>query len=76
MEYSIDYNELLKDRDDEEYVYIIEGCYDIYVSNHEPSDEPCQMCGSYDWIIDHGLVKNLKKKNKPKQHKKIKYPNK
>ena len=75
MEYLIDYKELLEKYNEEDYVYIIEGCYDLYASLNPPSDEPCERCGSYEWAIDKGIVADLRKKNKPKQHKKINYKN-
>jgi hypothetical protein len=72
MDYIIDYEKILEEYEDDEYVYIIDGCFDVYASINRPSDEPCEMCGSYDWVIEEGIVRDLKNKNKGKRYKKIK----
>lgn len=47
---------------DDEYVYIIEGCMDYYVQD-EPIDDdlgPCEICGSYDWPVADGYVGDIR----------------
>lgn len=55
------YNDLLKGYSKKDYVYIIEGCLDTYVSHEPASNRLCAICGEYDWDICEGLVKDIKK---------------
>lgn len=55
------YNDLLNNYSDDDYVYIIEGCLNDYVSFEPDIKETCPICGSWDWPLCDGLVKDIKK---------------
>lgn len=61
------YDDLLIEFNDEDYVYIIEGCLNIYASLNPPSNKRCEICNDCDYIITEGYVKNLKSKKKVKR---------
>lgn len=52
-------NDMLEDYNKDEYVYIIEGCMDLYVSDQPANDEPCPVCGDYDWDYCEGYVSDI-----------------
>ena len=54
------YEEILKNYNDDDYVYIIEGCMNQYASKYPASDKPCEICGDYDWPVIDGKVKDIK----------------
>lgn len=62
--------DMLKDYKNNDYVYIIEGCTGLYVSDKPCTDEPCPLCGDYDWLYCEGFVSDIKHaKNKEDLHK-------
>ena len=63
------YNDLLIEFNDDDYVYIIESCLNIYASLNPPSNKKCEICGNYDYIITEDYVKNLTSKKKVKSFK-------
>ena len=54
------YNDLLEDCNEDDYVYVIEGCLNDYISDKPAPDDPCPICGSYDWDICNGYVKDIR----------------
>ncbi len=57
------YNDLLIDIEDNEYVHVIQGCLNTYISDKPAPDTPCAICGEYDWEICEGYVSDIKKAN-------------
>lgn len=54
-------NNMLKEYKNNEYVYIIDGCMDLYVSDKPSTEEPCPVCGDYDWVYCEGYVSDIRK---------------
>lgn len=54
-------NDMLKGYKRDDYVYIIDGCMDLYVSDKPANDEPCSVCGNYDWDYCEGYVSDIRK---------------
>ena len=54
------YDFLLKKYKDDEYVYIIDGCTDIYVSKKPCKNKKCPICGDDSWPIVEGTVSDIK----------------
>lgn len=54
-------NDMLKGYKKNDYVYIIEGCIDLYVSDKPCKDEPCSVCGDYEWPCCEGFVSDIRK---------------
>lgn len=59
MLYNLNFNELLKEYDENDYVYVVERCMDYYVTKTEPSPHYCEACGCNDVIIAKDYVYNL-----------------
>lgn len=54
------YDDLLDNYNEDEYVYIIEGCMNYFVSKTPASDKPCDICGDYDWPVVDGYVEDIR----------------
>lgn len=54
-------NDLLKGYDKHDYVYIIEGCMNLYVSDEPCTYETCEICGDSDWPYLDGYVSDILK---------------
>lgn len=54
-------NDMLKGYNKNDYVYIIEGCTNLYVSDKPCNGEPCSICGDYEWIYCEGFVSDIRK---------------
>lgn len=54
------YDFLLNKYKDDEYVYIIDGCTDIYVSKEPCKYQKCPLCGDRAWPIVEGKVSDIK----------------
>ena len=55
------FNDLLKGYNEDEYVYIIEGCLEDKVSYESAGNKICPLCGEPSWDICSGLVKDIRK---------------
>ena len=53
---NLDYDEILDGFDDNDYVYIVETCLNVYATTVEPELGYCDICGTTDWLIGHDYV--------------------
>lgn len=56
------FNELIKEYNDKDYVYVVDGCLDLYISMIKPESNlgPCPVCGKHEWLVAEGEVDILR----------------
>ena len=74
MEYDLEYSELLDGYNENDYIYIVDSCMNVYATTERPELRICETCGDTEWIIEEGYLKDLKEHKKMKR--KIKSNNK
>ena len=56
-----------KNINDDDYIYIVEGCLDNYVTKDMPMINVCDICGDMPTVICEGISKDIKRAKNFKQ---------
>ena len=68
-----EYEELLEEYEDDDYVYIVDTFIGKYVTTEEPDLYYCESCGSYDSIEISGYVNKIVNREPQNKRKVIRY---